>query len=310
MGKELAPVKISVPGSILLMGKYSISREGGLGIALAVAPRCRITVEPRDHCRILYTYARRKEEWESTLPSNPLISGVLCQFPDWDILTQNVSITIDANPFFDQNGNEKAAGSSAAACAGLTCALLYVKNRVFPAHNDLFSLSLSAIRFGGSSNGHDIAASVYGGLVSLIGGYEPLISPVSLPFPLPMYKYKYKYEHKACSRALLQETPFLIEQSKLFSRWAVSNPEKARAFLFSSMEKIQLFQKSRTREEALDHWKNYIDLEQKIDLEIQPSGNEKTPFHSHDNNTDSIIDTYWDRAQSMHTEPGIQWEEG
>ena len=44
---------LSAPANLLLLGEYAVLEEGGLGLALAVERRARITVEPSDGLEVL-----------------------------------------------------------------------------------------------------------------------------------------------------------------------------------------------------------------------------------------------------------------
>lgn len=197
----------SVPASVLLAGEYAITREGGIGIALAVAPRAvvrlsaRVTPESVQRFRrALYALESGKMQSigglrlesragapEGTSP--PILPPVLREITNFIRHTgyraqgelptslEPTTIVIDTSRFFDPaTGLKLGFGSSGAAMVLLTAALLHLAG-VDPLgnRNTLLSVAVRAHRAfqGGRGSGYDVACSTMGGMLRFIGGEVP-----------------------------------------------------------------------------------------------------------------------------------------
>jgi phosphomevalonate kinase len=179
----------SVPANLLLAGEYAITDEGGRGIALAIEPRATATLEGSTTSAggepSLHVFARLNgAETEITREESAILRAVL------ETASRSVAgnwrLVIDTRSFFDpDSGRKLGLGSSAAATALLTAALLAIEG-VDPVHHrdEVIRRATTAHRAAhdGRGSGYDIATSVLGGAVLFTGGEEPRWERSRSPF--------------------------------------------------------------------------------------------------------------------------------
>lgn len=197
----------SVPASVILAGEYAITRENGVGLVLAVAPRAEahLSVQPGPESvqrfrRALYALesgriprigglsvisrtGRKESDASAILP--PVLREITnfirhTGYRDRGELPTSLeptTITIDTSRFFDpETGRKLGFGSSGAAVVLLTAALLQLTG-VDPLQNrnTLLSVAVRAHRAfqGGKGSGYDVACSTMGGMLRFVGGEVP-----------------------------------------------------------------------------------------------------------------------------------------
>lgn len=200
----------SVPASLLLAGEYALTRPGGEGIALAVAPRARASFQDDGGPREIAAF--RRDILRGTPPLRvralqgsagtalwpqdhlPVVQCVLTALmellPREGQATAPVrddcpvrddspprTVTVDTSCFFSARGGVKQGlGSSAAATVLLVAALLHLIGlnplKEIPL---LFRIAHRAHRVlqGGRGSGYDLACSITGGTIRFRGGDPP-----------------------------------------------------------------------------------------------------------------------------------------
>ena len=223
---------LSVPGNILLLGEYAVLEQGGLGLAMAVDRRVRITIEPGDALTIEGTWQGHAISWSpGTRVNNPLFAAAV------DVVKSRLSrtgaapggfrcrISIDSSPFFTADGRKTGLGSSAAVTVGLVSALLHAAG-VSPGQRDAAApgLAVQAHRNaqGGRGSGYDVACSFHGGAGIFRGGDEPSWEPCRIPGDPDVYLYPGPYA---------VSTPEAVNR---YEAWKIANPRQAREFLAMS----------------------------------------------------------------------------
>lgn len=203
----------SVPASILLLGEYAITRPGGMGIALATAPRAHgwMTAGPRKSegsplwGGTVLVHSRNTPGERATWPDQPmpLMDAVLNTATHHitpDLTGFTVEIGVDTTAFFDPHTGEKLGfGSSGAAAVLLTTAILSLpalmqeatgEGSTIPVdHHAIIATATESHRAfqGGRGSGYDIACSVLGGAVLFTNGTYPPAVPVSMPEDVEFY---------------------------------------------------------------------------------------------------------------------------
>jgi phosphomevalonate kinase len=227
---------LTVPGNILLFGEYAVLEEGGLGLALAVERRVRVTAGPSGGLEITGTWGTGSARWAPDSGSgSPLFDAVVKEFTEWQAARSAPAVLpaarlqADSSAFF-RAGSKGGFGGSAAVCVGVSCALLELAGLSGEARGtEAARLALQAHRRaqGGRGSGYDVLCSFHGGLGLFRGGNEPSWQPCRLawepvfflfPGPAPV------------------STPDAIGR---YTGWKRQDPRAARDFLRESNAGIQ-----------------------------------------------------------------------
>ena len=243
-------MRASVPANLLLLGEYAVLEEGGLGLAVAVDPRVRISAAPGRPGAGLEVAARMDTElrWTPRKPREP-------QDPRGDSRTALLaaavevcspagpppgSIEVDSSDFFF-GGRKGGLGSSAAAAVGLCWALLALAAGFPPQPAAVLEAALAAHRRaqGGHGSGYDVFASFHGGAGLFAGGARPSWQPLDLPWLEPLYLF---HGERSLS------TPVAIGK---YREWRLRRPEEAGSFLEKSNRLVWSFSRAASRLEAL-----------------------------------------------------------
>ncbi|HUX42657.1 MAG TPA: hypothetical protein VMV83_15935 [Rectinemataceae bacterium] len=246
---------LSVPANLLLLGEYAVTEEGGLGIALASAPRLRLHVAPRRERGLVIAgrMGPTSFEWiEGKSEPPPLVAACLDEArarladqPSPRIAPSRIDI--DSSAFFSSDGNKRGFGSSAAVAVGLSAALLRLGGLEGQAlEAALFPTALAAHRSsqGGRGSGYDVAASRYGGAGLFIGGTKPEWTslPVDSLAALRGLGLALRFGPRPVSSALAVGA---------YQRWKSLDPIAHRAFLGSSAALVRDFMAARTPESLI-----------------------------------------------------------
>jgi phosphomevalonate kinase len=237
-------VRASVPANLLLLGEYAVLEEGGLGLAVAVDPRVRISAAPGRPGAGLEVAARMDVELRWTPrgprgdPRTALLAAAVevCCPADPPAGT----IEVDSSDFFF-GGRKGGFGSSAAAAVGLCWALLALAAGAPPQPAGVLEAALAAHRRaqGGRGSGYDVFASFHGGAGLFVGGARPSWRPLDLPWLEPLYLF-----HGESSLS----TPGAIGK---YREWRLRRPGEARGFLEESNRLVSSFSRAASRGEAL-----------------------------------------------------------
>ena len=186
----------SVPANILLVGEYAITVPGGLGVALAVAPRARLDAWLPEHvsrreivsaierrgCRAFSLVARMGANGTADERGTALTNAVLTElgYVDQTGAVERepaVRFEIDTSRFFDPDtGKKRGFGSSAVATLLCTAAIMEILGSDPIVERDRCTRhAIGAHRrvHAGRGSGYDIATSALGGIVSFTGGDRP-----------------------------------------------------------------------------------------------------------------------------------------
>ncbi len=219
----------SVPASLLLMGEYAITRDGGQGVAIATSPRATGWITARKQGGApeeaapegaapavggtffggsLEFRAIGGEGLNLTWPQDelPLIDAVIAIIADElspgsriDAATAGRSFqaAVNTTSFFDPRTGEKhGLGSSAAAALLASVALLAAAGLEGPSSpapgQRAIRTAIAAHRRiqDGRGSGYDVACSAMGGMVRFTGGVTPLCTRVSPPEGLQVFTIK------------------------------------------------------------------------------------------------------------------------
>jgi phosphomevalonate kinase len=193
----------SAPANLLVAGEYAVTREGGLGIAVATAPRgtARLFERTDPGASGIRVVARMTPGetviWpEAPVPLvGPVVDTVSSESPDLSgHLASPLSdapsesrwtIELDTTSFFDAtSGAKKGLGSSAVATLLLVAALRRVGGVPGPETIDdtTARLAVKAHRtaHNGRGSGYDICTSAAGGTILFVGGARPRQERLSL----------------------------------------------------------------------------------------------------------------------------------
>lgn len=222
-------IKIRAPGSVLLLGEYAITMEGAQGISIAVFPEVTATWKPNGIQRIVGSMGSKRYYWTPERCDSVLFQSLVseCGPPTGEI-------EVDSSSFVGSYG--KLGLGSSAAVAVVVAALLLWRDLPFGNNVDieiqrqkLFETALSAHRAaqGGSGSGYDVATSVWGGSIRVIGGDVPTVSRYQLPkFP----------EIVLIAGADSFSTPSAVSR---FEEWYQQNPEKGKNFILNSQTVVE-----------------------------------------------------------------------
>jgi phosphomevalonate kinase len=180
-----SPVRLTVPGNILLLGEYAVLENGGLGLGMAVNTRVRLQASPAEHLLIEAAWSGRTISWTADRRGESLlISSIVDEVSEWLGRHSAAKVQVDSSEFFSPDGRKTGLGSSAAVCVALVCALLSMAGvRAASRGAEALSLALRAHRRaqGGKGSGYDIFTSFHGGCGLFRGGIQPGWDPCTLP---------------------------------------------------------------------------------------------------------------------------------
>lgn len=266
---------VSVPGSILLLGEYAVLEEGGLGLAMAVERRVRISAFPADGLSIHGAWPGGASMWTPRDPSGSQLIGAIVEAVEkWlrdtggGKISWGVRILVDSSALFSADGRKSGLGSSAAVTAGLVCALLEAAGRRRgPSDAPVLPLAIRAHRMaqGGMGSGYDVSCSYHGGMGVFQGGALPGWEPCRL------------WEDPA---VFLFPGPSPVSTSEAIRRyalWKKTNADDARAFLEESNRNVVEFVRARSAGEAALRLRACRELGVKLGRSIGVSADIETP---------------------------------
>ena len=177
----MTPITSSAPGKLFLLGEYSVL-HGAPALLSAVDRRVTVTVAPAESWRLHAPSVgihHLQLDDEGRLPAT-LDAGIRSTLRLFDTVRAAVrvagpfDITIDSAEF-SRDGHKMGLGSSAAVASALTAALAEA-SALHLDREALFALAQSAHRASqnGTGSGGDVAASVYGGVLSYTVGMPPV----------------------------------------------------------------------------------------------------------------------------------------
>lgn len=167
-------VKISVPGSLLLVGEYGVTLPGGEGIAVAVDVHVRLEAQPASRWRVISHFEGGEYVWNEgeRFPQElKLIELLLREIP----CERAWSVVIDGRAFCDAEGRKRGFSSSAATALAMAALLLIDDHGRAPQGQKLIDRALWCHRKfqGERGSGYDLYASYYGGAGVFTGGSAP-----------------------------------------------------------------------------------------------------------------------------------------
>lgn len=246
-------MRLSVPGNILLLGEYAVLEEGGLGLAVAVERRVRVTLRPAVVLEVCGTWPAGSFRWSrDEQASSRLVTSVVSAVESAVGRQAGVMhIDIDSTELFDASGRKKGLGSSAAAAAGLTAALLAAAG-VRPTKGDPAgaAIALQAHRAAqdGRGSGYDVLCSWHGGSGRFSGGKAPSWTPAPLPAGIRLALF--------AGPAPVRTADAVI----LYADWKRRNPAAACHFLEESNKRVSSFIAAVSADEAAARWALCRDL--------------------------------------------------
>jgi|SRR5579871_1174473 len=159
-------------GKIMIAGEYSVL-FGGQSLVLGINRQATCTFDAGDAFDF---WAKTQEEFTRSF-GHQLINAAQAECAKAGFPAQPGTYAIDTSTFFDQErGHKLGLGSSSAATTAL-CKAILLQHNVFDPHL-IGAVALKAHRElnGGFGSGADIAAAVFGGLISYrITGSQPVI---------------------------------------------------------------------------------------------------------------------------------------
>jgi len=246
-------VRLSVPGNILLLGEYAVLEEGGLGFAVAVDRRVRLSVRPAGGLSVRGSWPGGSFLWTRGDPGGSALVSAVVAAVDASApgrRADDLEISIDSTELFDPSGRKTGLGSSAATAAGLTAALMAGFDAPGPVADAGAQVALRAHREaqGGRGSGYDVMCSWYGGVGSFTGGVFPAWTPAAMPggFRIALFA---------------GAGPVLTPQAVgLYAAWKRRDPAAALRFLEESNRRVRAFARAGTPEEAASCWASCRDL--------------------------------------------------
>ena len=236
----------SVPGNVLLMGEYAVLEEGGLGIALAVEGRAKVTLLSAPSLSIRGVWPGGGALWTRQVrDASPHFQAAAEVVEEWLLETRDAplpadtGISIDTSAFFDTGGRKSGFGSSAAATVAAVIALLAAAGLTAEA-DDLQMLAISAHRRaqGGLGSGYDVTASLRGGVGVFHGGASPAWEPAALRWAHALFAF-------SGSRAVVT-----AGSVRRYADWKTRNTGAARDFLAASNAAVRSFLSAASEREA------------------------------------------------------------
>jgi phosphomevalonate kinase len=242
-------VRLSVPGNILLLGEYAVLEEGGLGLAMAVDRRARITCQPSGGLAVTGSWPGSTLAWTPREPdASPIVTAAVAAVEQWQRRAGagtepwKTHISVDSSAFFLSDGRKSGLGSSAAVTVGIVCALLDAAGRgdaVRDGTAALLAIQAHRNAQGGAGSGYDVTCSFHGGLGLFRGGALPSWEPCTLPWLPTVYLFTGK-------------APVSSPQAvRRYTEWKERSPGSAREFLDESNRNVLTFIRASTAAEAL-----------------------------------------------------------
>jgi phosphomevalonate kinase len=239
----VSPVRLTVPGNLLLLGEYAVLEEGGLGVAMAVNARVRLEASPSQSPAIEAVWPGRSISWTPDRQGeSPVLDSAVHAVTRWLGAPCAAKIHVDSSDLFTQDGRKTGLGSSAAVSLALVCGLLDAAGAGAAAHGaKACTLALQAHRRaqGGRGSGYDVLTSFHGGCGLFTGGADPGWEPCALP---------------GTPRVLLFAGPAPVstaEAVEMYGTWKENDPGAARDFLRESNNAVTSFVRSRSDAQAL-----------------------------------------------------------
>ena len=246
---------LSVPANLLLLGEYAVTEEGGIGIALATAPRLRLRVSPRREGGLVVAgrMGPSSFEWGEGESEPPALVDACLEEAKARLAgpaTRRLPpsrIDIDSSAFFSAEGAKRGFGSSAAVAVGLSAALLRLGGYEGAALDKaLFPTALAAHRHsqGGRGSGYDVAASLFGGAGLFTGGASPAWTrlPTDSLAALRGLALALRFGPRPVSSAIAVGA---------YQRWKARDPIAQHAFLDASAALVRDFLAARAPEALL-----------------------------------------------------------
>ena len=231
-------MRLTVPGNLLILGEYSVTEEGGLGLALAVDRRVLVELAPASTLIVEGSWGSGSLRWTAeSADGSPLISAIVETWREHLAERsggkdpEGAHISVDSSAFFT-GGRKSGFGSSAAVTVALTCALLHhsgFRGRELTRRASRLALSAHRRSQGGKGSGYDIYASLYGGFGRFVGGEEPSWQSLQLPWLPPLFLF-----HGSASVSTPNSITF-------YERWKRSNPRALRKHLKDSNRSVRAF---------------------------------------------------------------------
>ncbi len=240
-------MRLTVPGNILLFGEYAVLEEAGLGIALAVERRVRVSAVTAAALVIAGSWGSGTASWTADRPGDsPLLSATVESVRQWLAVRgarvlPNARIDVDSSAFFKAEGGKSGFGGSAAVSVGVTCGLLACAGMSAAARGaEAERLALAAHRLsqGGRGSGYDVLCSFHGGMGLFHGGKKPTWEPCRLPWEPVFFLFP---------GPAPVSTPQAIGR---YEQWKGRNPGAAADFLRESNAKVGALRAARTDGEA------------------------------------------------------------
>lgn len=179
---------VTVPGNLLLLGEYAVLEPGGLGLAVAVDRRIRVTAGPAVRLSMEGRMGPVVVRWPEE-DSRGFFAAVLARVAE-EIGASDVAavpkarIIADSSAFYRPDGSKHGYGSSAAVTVGVVAALLRLAGyRPEKLRERIMPVAVQAHRAaqGGRGSGYDVAISCAGGVGLFAGGERPTIERISAP---------------------------------------------------------------------------------------------------------------------------------
>jgi phosphomevalonate kinase len=245
------------------VGEYAVVEPGGRGLSLAPNVRATCTVEVGDPRRSAAGITARfggetahfssadEAGYPAIFAAVDQVCGEILGRPTGEMFA-TAKVTVDTEAFY--LGSRKLGfGSSAAAAVCLTAATLAGAENVAlavssaaetraeaAATKKVLSAAVRAHRIaqGGRGSGYDVATSFAGGTCAFVGGPEPAVERVSLPW-LPSC-YLYRGPHEVSTSAALGS----------YRRWKSRAPVDSRSYVAETNGVVDALVKARNWNEA------------------------------------------------------------
>jgi phosphomevalonate kinase len=240
---HVRPVRLTVPGNLLLLGEYAVLEEGGLGLAMAVDARVKLQVSPARSLSIEAVRPGNSISWTADRQGeSPVLDCAVEAVSRWLGAPCAAQVHLDSSDLFMKDGRKAGMGSSAAVSVALVCGLLDAAGAGAAARGaDACTLALQAHRRaqGGRGSGYDVMTSFHGGCGLFKGGADPRWEPYELP---------------GSPRVLLFAGPAPVATAEavgLYETWKGRNPGPAGDFLRESNNAVASFVRARTEAQAM-----------------------------------------------------------
>jgi phosphomevalonate kinase len=285
---HVSPVRLTVPGNVLLLGEYAVLEEGGLGVAMAVDARVRLEASPAQGLAIEAVWPGRSISWApDRRGESPVLDSAVDAVSRWLGAPCAAKVHLDSSDLFTPDGRKTGLGSSAAVSVALVCGLLDAAGAHSAARGaDARTLALQAHRRAqdGRGSGYDIVTSFNGGCGLFKGGADPGWEMCTLP---------------GSPRVLLFAGPAPVSTAEAVTRyreWKDRNPEAAQDFLSESNNAIASFLRAGSEDKALPWFRACRDLGLELGRSIGVPAELRVP---------SGLDPEWCKALGAGNELGL-----